>query len=101
MTALLTFILSPIGRYVAVALLIAAALGGLYFKVTHDAVERERAAQRAAQLKASLEAQHTRQKVDDDVSRMGDDALRDALRRWVPDDGRGGVRSVPPPAPQR
>ncbi len=78
MTAILAFVFSPIGRYVAIGLVFVAAIGGVYTKGRYDG---------RTSYKAKIERE-----IKDAVDK-GDAARADALRRFdaapdeLPDDG--------------
>jgi len=88
---MITFFLSPIGRYVALGLLLALAYGGCQMKGCLDRQARER----AKVAETTLEVKDEKKKRQDAVDKFGDD---DVLRYW------GGVqrddKAGPAPAPR-
>lgn len=82
MTVVAWLVGSKLGRYVALGLLFAAALGVLVWRIYAAGAAKER----ARQAEAALNALRTRIKVDDDISKLSDAQRRERLNRWVRDD---------------
>ncbi|MDI6752793.1 MAG: hypothetical protein QME78_00175 [Thermodesulfobacteriota bacterium] len=78
---MLTWFLGPVGRYVGIALLLAALYGGCQVKscISHQAEVKAKTAEK------TLEVEREDQKVKEQVRQMSDDDLADFIRR-------GGVR---------
>jgi hypothetical protein len=77
----IAFILSPIGRWLVTAGLAAALIFGALFA----AYQKGRASVFAEQQKQSLEAQRTRVKIDDEVTKLPTSDLDIELRKWMRD----------------
>jgi hypothetical protein len=86
---MIAFFLRPIGKYVALGLLLALGYGGCQVKGCLDRQARER----AKVAETTLEVKDEQKKRQDAVDKFGDD---DVLRYWggVQRDGKAG----PPPA---
>ncbi len=76
---ILTWLTSSIGQVVAKWGAIAAAGGLAYWRIR----ESDRATERAERAKETLAASAEREKINDQVSKLPDDDVRDELARWV------------------
>jgi hypothetical protein len=88
---MITFLLSPIGKYVVLGLLLALGYGGCQVKGCLDRQARER----AKVAETTMEVKDEQKKRQDAVDKFGDD---DVLNYWggVRGDGKAG----PAPAPR-
>jgi hypothetical protein len=79
----LIWLLSPIGRKIAIgAALVAILASGLWW-VRYDAVRDDRAAREAAEAMHRLEDVAATRGRRDDAQKLDDDGLLDALSRWM------------------
>ena len=83
MTAILAFILSPIGRYLAIGAIILAAFGGTYMKGHSDGADKVQARWDAAVQAAIEQGRKARDDAERDVT-ADPDGLRDSDNRDKP-----------------
>ena len=74
-----TLLGTKLGRYAALALLVAAVIGIALWRARQSGIEKER----ARQLQQSLENLRTRIKVDDEIASLPKDKRLVRLNRWV------------------
>lgn len=67
---MIPFLLTPIGRYVALAVAIAVLWGGVYYKIRADAVAEMEAAAQADVLRRTQNAIHAGDSVTDDPAKL-------------------------------
>lgn len=67
---MIPFLLTPIGRYVAIAAVIVVVLGGIYYKIRADAVAEIQAAAQADVLRRTQNAIHAGDSVADDPAKL-------------------------------
>ena len=67
---MIPFLLTPIGRYVAIAAIIVVVLGGIYYKIRADAVAEIQAAAQADVLRRTQNAIHAGDSVADDPTKL-------------------------------
>lgn len=67
---MIPFLLTPIGRYVAIAAIIVVVLGGIYYKIRADAVAEIQAAAQADVLRRTQNAIHAGDSVADDPAKL-------------------------------
>jgi hypothetical protein len=77
--AIFSFFLSPLGRWIAGALAIAALLGGIYFKGVLD----NKAAEEAKRNAESLNNLRNRAETNEQVNKLPAPDLDGELNRWV------------------
>lgn len=80
---MLTWITSSIGKTVAKWASFIGIAVAVYWKIYADGL----AAERAKQVAERMDAVREREKINDAVSKMPDDRVRDELSRWVRVDG--------------
>lgn len=76
---MLTWLTTSIGQIVAKWTAFVAIAIAVYWKIYADG----QAAERAKQVAEKLDAVREREKINDTVSKLSDDRVRDELRRWV------------------
>ena len=67
---MIAFLLTPIGRYVAIAVVVAMALSGVYYKIRADAIAEVEAAAQADVLRRTQNAIHAGDNVADDPAKL-------------------------------
>jgi high-affinity K+ transport system ATPase subunit B len=67
---MIAFLLTPIGRYVAVAAIVVLALTGVYYKIRADAIAEVEAAAQADVLRRTQNAIHAGDSVADDPAKL-------------------------------
>jgi high-affinity K+ transport system ATPase subunit B len=67
---MIAFLLTPIGRYVAIAVVVAMALSGVYYKIRADAIAEVEAAAQADVLRRTQNAIHAGDSVADDPAKL-------------------------------
>lgn len=67
---MIAFLLTPIGRYVAITAIIVLALGGIYYKIRADAVADMEVAAQADVLRRTQNAIHAGDSVADDPAKL-------------------------------
>ena len=67
---MIAFLLTPIGRYVAVAIIVVMALTGVYYKIRADAIAEIEAAAQADVLRRTQNAIHAGDSVADDPAKL-------------------------------
>lgn len=67
---MIPFLFTPIGRYVAIAIVAVMLLGGIYYKIRADAVAEIEAAARADVLRRTQNAIHAGDSVADDPAKL-------------------------------
>ncbi|MFK3962168.1 hypothetical protein ACI2KT_01140 [Ensifer adhaerens] len=80
---MLTWLTSSIGKLVAKWTAFVAIAVAVYWKIYTDG----QAAERAKQVAEKMDAAREREKINDAVSKMPADRVRDELRQWVRNDG--------------
>lgn len=80
---MLTWLTSSIGKLVAKWAAFMAIGVAIYWKIYADG----RASERARQVAEKMDAARERERIQDDVSKMPADRVRDELRGWVRDNG--------------
>lgn len=79
--ALLSGLWTKFAGYITAAGAILAVVGGIYFKGRSDAASRAAQAKAEQRLKSMTKAR----KVDDEIDRLGDDAVSGRLNEWMRD----------------
>ena len=77
------WLLSPIGRKIAIGATLVAFLGAGLWWVRYDAVRDDRDAREAAEAMRRLEDVAATNERRDDAKKLDDDGLLDALGRWM------------------
>jgi high-affinity K+ transport system ATPase subunit B len=67
---MIAFLLTPIGRYVAIAVIVVMALTGVYYKIRADAIAEIEAAAQADVLRRTQNAIHAGDSVADDPAKL-------------------------------
>ena len=67
---MIAFLLTPIGRYVAIAIIVVVALTGVYYKIRADAIAELEAAAQADVLRRTQNAIHAGDSVVDDPAKL-------------------------------
>ena len=67
---MIPFLLTPIGRYVAIAIIVVVALTGVYYKIRADAIAEVEAAAQADVLRRTQNAIHAGDSVADDPAKL-------------------------------
>lgn len=67
---MIAFLLTPIGRYVAIAIIVVMALTGVYYKIRADAIVEIEAAAQADVLRRTQNAIHAGDSVADDPAKL-------------------------------
>jgi high-affinity K+ transport system ATPase subunit B len=67
---MIPFLLTPIGRYVAIAIIVVLALTGVYYKIRADAIAEIEAAAQADVLRRTQNAIHAGDSVADDPAKL-------------------------------
>jgi high-affinity K+ transport system ATPase subunit B len=67
---MIAFLLTPIGRYVAIAIIAVVALTGVYYKIRADAIAEIEAAAQADVLRRTQNAIHAGDSVADDPAKL-------------------------------
>ena len=67
---MIAFLLTPIGRYVAIAIIVVVALTGVYSKIRADAIAEVEAAAQADVLRRTQNAIHAGDSVADDPAKL-------------------------------
>jgi high-affinity K+ transport system ATPase subunit B len=67
---MIAFLLTPIGRYVAIAVVVVMALSGVYYKIRADAIAEVEAAAQADVLRRTQNAIHAGDSVADDPAKL-------------------------------
>lgn len=67
---MIAFLLTPIGRYVAIAIIVVVALTGVYYKIRADAIAEVEAAAQADVLRRTQNAIHAGDSVADDPAKL-------------------------------
>ena len=67
---MIAFLLTPIGRYVAIAVIVVLALTGVYYKIRADAIAEIEAAAQADVLRRTQNAIHAGDSVADDPAKL-------------------------------
>lgn len=67
---MIAFLLTPIGRYVAIAVIVVMALTGVYYKIRADAVAEVEAAAQADVLRRTQNAIHAGDSIADDPAKL-------------------------------
>ena len=67
---MIPFLLTPIGRYVAIAIIVVVALTGVYYKIRADAIAEVEAAAQADVLRRTQNAIHAGDSVADDPTKL-------------------------------
>jgi high-affinity K+ transport system ATPase subunit B len=67
---MIAFLLTPIGRYVAVAAIVVLALTGVYYKIRADAIAEVEAAAQADVLRRTQNAIHAGDSIADDPAKL-------------------------------
>jgi hypothetical protein len=80
---MLTWITSSIGKLVAKWTAFAAVAVAVYWKIYADG----QASERAKQVAERLDAVRKRERIQDAISKLPDNAVRNELRKWVRVDG--------------
>jgi len=67
---MIPFLFTPIGRYVAIAIIVVMALTGVYYKIRADAIAEVEAAAQADVLRRTQNAIHAGDSVADDPAKL-------------------------------
>lgn len=83
LTTIITWFTSSIGKAVAKWASFVTVAVAVYWKIYADG----QAAERAKQVAERIAAVRERERIQDEVSKLPDDRVRDELRQWVRNDG--------------